>query len=264
MGVLAMGQSGAPTSDGLKSEFPGDMERLLGVDDASLKRNQPKPRPPLSDAERETQKQSATEALKAWARTLLLAVTGGRPLTGLGPGQALVIALVIASIVVFVSVFVFTAIDRLGVRFDDGPSAPNATRQSAAAPQPGGGGAPGATAEATPGKRWLIVASLNDQPWRPQFTIELQGDGPSGNAIWLEPPQATGTYSWEGDNLKVKLALPAKSITKGTWNRRFNLEMVRQTDGTLKGTLFSENFLDDHKGLHLRGFDEWKAIGQPK
>jgi hypothetical protein len=114
-------------------------------------------------------------------------------------------------------------------------------------------------------RRWLIVADTPLHGKRPQFTIELKGEGKSGDAVWLEPPQATGSYTWNGDDLDVKLVITQTAAPGKTFPQHFEIQMKRLADGSLNGRMLSENWAYSSKtGLKLNGMVPWPAVGEPK
>ena len=114
-------------------------------------------------------------------------------------------------------------------------------------------------------RRWLIVADTPLYGERPQFTIELQGDGQSGQAVWLEPPQATGTYDWNGDNVVVRLVITQTAAPGVTFPQHFEVRMKKKADGSLSGQLLSENWAySSEGGLEIKGMQAWPAVGEPK
>jgi len=98
------------------------------------------------------------------------------------------------------------ALKTSGTTAGDGATAPTKT------------GAP--EADGAP-RRWLIVADTPLFGERPQFTIELQGEGQSGQAVWLEPPQATGTHDWNGVNVLVRLVITQTAAPGVTFPQHF-------------------------------------------
>jgi hypothetical protein len=210
-----MEESDRPTADSIKQAFVDDRERVLGWDDESLKRQEAARRSKQADAAREAEKRGIVESLRAWSRLLILKITGGRP-----DGRMITGISAILTAVSVLAVLAFMAIDRMGssggLRLDQ-PTA----RQSALA----AGSEPGPSASNSP-KSWLILASLGG-PKKPQFTIELQGDGQTGPAVWLEPPGAKGAYAWNGDRLEVKLVLNQRASEGVYFDQHYNLEMTR-------------------------------------
>ena len=114
-------------------------------------------------------------------------------------------------------------------------------------------------------RRWLIVADTPLYGERPQFTIELQGEGQSGQAVWLEPPLATGTYDWNGDNVVVRLVITQTAAPGVTFPQHFEVRMKKKADGSLSGQLLSENWAySSEGGLQIKGMEPWPAVGEPK
>ena len=191
-------------------------------------------RPPLTDDERETQKLSATEALKHWARTFMEASTERRPAYSWG---------VVLLVVVFISVLVFAAIDR-GVRFDDGSAAQNTAQRGAGTPGPSKGATPTQSK-----RRWFIQQQGG---YNMGFNIQLDADGSSGSASWPDDKNVTGTFTLEGDKLEVTLNRPMPAV----YNSRdqFVLHMTVQPDGSLTGTVEYDAYMNDAKGKteHVR------------
>jgi hypothetical protein len=167
---------------------------------------------------------------------------------------------VIVTMVLAFGAYLFTGDRALSGAFDEILGGGSASRQPAS---PASGTTKSATQDKAKTKRWLIIRGDNS---RPQFTIELQGDGPSGAAVWLEPPQGTGTYSWSGDRLSVKLVLKDhKAAPDVTFDQHFEIDMTRGADGKLRGTMSAENWqYGPDTGLELLGMTPYEATGEPK
>ena len=267
-----------PTARQVKKDFALDAERLLGVDDATLKSRQPvAPGTPLTEkdrvraekARRTTQSRredlAGQRGLREWWQGVvqfLFAIFNpeARDTRSASRGRAL--AMVVAVLVIAIGAYLLaerpsmtrTVGDLLGGR---------QSGQSAQGASAGGTTKASTTQGEAQAKRWLITRVDNS---RPQFTIELRGDGPSGPAVWLEPPQGTGTYSWSGDQLKVKLVLKDHKAGEGVYfDQHFELDMTQLADGGLTGTMSAEDWrysLDT--GLELLGMKPCEAIGEPK
>jgi len=135
-------------------------------------------------------------------------------------------------------------------------AAPGATDKASNASQQSEGATP---------RRWLIIADTPLHGKRPQFTIELKGDGESGEAVWLEPPQGTGTYEWSGDDLLVKLVLMQTATPGLEFPQHFEVRAARLADGSLSGELLSEDWAyDPRTGLELKGMRSMPAVGEVK
>ena len=121
-------------------------------------------------------------------------------------------------------------------------------------PETSGGTSQSSEQSSTKPRRWLIVADTPLYGKRPQFTIELKGDGASGDAVYLEPPQATGTYELSGEDLVVKLVLTQTAAPGVTFPQHIEVRMKKLADGSLTGQLLSENWeYHPDKGLKLKG-----------
>ena len=209
-----------PTEGQIKKKFRNDFERVLGVDDETLKRKQP-PRK--------------------------------------GCRSAMLVAIIVTMVLAF-GAYLWTGDRALSGAFDEILGGGSASTQPAS---PGGTTTKPATKDETKTKRWLIIRGDNS---RPQFTIELQGDGPTGRAVWLEPPPGIGTYEWSGDQLQVKLVLKDhKAAPDVTFDQHFEIDMTRGADDKLTGTMSAENWqYSPDTGLELLGMDSYEATGEPK
>ena len=246
-----------PTTEGqIKKDFRSDFERVLGVDDETLKqKQQPPPEPPSTEPGKPSPDRPGGKTPDKAVKQ-----------TGMKGCRRAMASAVIVIMIGAIAAYLFTGDRALSGALDEilagGGSAP---RQPAS---PAGGTKQSSTQEQAKTKRWLIIKSDNA---RPQFTIELQGDGPTGPAVWLEPPQAAGTYKWSGDQLQVKLVLQDAMVGKdksgkGVYrDQHFRVQMALGPDGVLAGTLFAEGFRYSwDKGLEPLGMTAYEATGEPK
>jgi len=246
-----------PDARQIKKDFRSDVEQLLGVDDETLKQKQQPP----SQAPPSTGPGVAPPARPGGGTPRTVDKKTGRK----GCRSAMRVALVV-TIVVAIGAYFFTGDRALSGVFDQivGGDASAPTQQAT----PAGGTKQPSTQEQAKTRRWLIVRTDNS---RPQFTIELQGDGPTGRALWLEPPQATGTYKWSGDKLLVKLVLQDAMIGKdkagkGVYrDQHFLVQMSSGSDGGLTGTMSGEGFRYSwENGVEPLGMKAYPAVGEPK
>ncbi len=211
-----------PTQGQIKKEFKSDFERVLGVDDETLKRKKQPPRK--------------------------------------GCRSAMLVAIIVTMVLAF-GAYLFTGDRALSGAFDEILGRRVGVEHNRLLPR--GGTREPATKDEAKTKRWLIIRSDNA---RPQFTIELQGDGPTGRAVWLEPPPGVGTYEWSGDRLSVKLVLKDhKAAPDVTFDQHFEIDMTRGADDKLTGTMSAENWrYSPDTGLELLGMVPYEATGEPK
>jgi len=271
----------APSARQVKQDFRRDAERLLGVDDETLKTKQAasygpdepstgRDRVRADQARRRTQRTredlAGQHGLKGWfdgvVRFLFGIFSPGDGETPRSSARGRLLGMVVALIVVALGAYLLAERPAMTRSVDDllGGDRPSQGTQ--------GSSAGGTTkASTSPGevetKRWLIIRSDNA---RPQFTIELQGDGPTGPAVWLEPPQAVGAYAWSGEQLEVKLVLKDHRASEGVlFDQHFRLDMTLGSDGGLKGTMYAEDWrYGADTGLELLGMKPYEATGEPK
>ncbi len=264
-----MSKPDKPTASQVNREFREDADRVLGVDDESLRKREADRRGARLKSEGGLKSRLDTFWGYLWLRSAYSDVADPEPddethesnMSMVWFGIMVVFALLIVALGWYV----------LGVRSKDPTTAikypSTGTQRSATS---GGNTSPASTgggsdSEAAKPRRWLIVADTPLYGKRPQFTIELKGDGLSGDAVWLEPPGGTGTYEWSGDDVVVKLVQQTTYTPGKTFPQHFEIRMTKQADGSLSGQMLSEFWeYSGEKGLVLKGLQPWPAVGEPK